>query len=101
MKFQMDRESGDVTFTGLKHGSSIKINWPVEEDPKKARKATMVNKKGIAVIPFGNKRKMFHRQICNIKIEHKDYETIEFDAEIRMTKLIQKPISEQVKKVKS
>ncbi|GAG02441.1 unnamed protein product [marine sediment metagenome] len=98
MKFSMDRESGMVEFSGLEPGSEIKVIWPKIDEKGVHHSIQPVDKKGRAIIPFGNRREMFLRQICTIQITHDDFEPIEIQAEIRMTKLIRVHKTEQVKK---
>jgi uncharacterized membrane protein len=93
MKFAMNRDSGLVTFKGLEPNTIVKVYWP---DGKE--KLVEALKSGEVTIDFSKARKQFLRKEVKIEIYHKDFETVIFMAEIRATKLIQKPVSSQVKK---
>lgn len=93
MKFAMERDSGVVTFAGIEPNSDVIVHLP-----NKKRLTVTVNKSGEASFDFTKIRKEFLRKEITIEIIHKDYKTITFVAEIRATKLIQKPVSSQVKK---
>jgi hypothetical protein len=93
MKFAMNRNSGLVTFAGLELNSKVTVYLP-----NKSNVTVETNKDGQAVFDFTKIRKNFLRKEVKIEISHKDFETITFVAEVRATKLIQKPVSSQVKK---
>lgn len=93
MKFQMDRNSGLVTFKGLIPQSKVKVIWPDNDV------ATVEDSgDGEVTISFNEARKKFLRQIINIEIIHKEYETVKISAEIRFTKLIPQQFTTQIKK---
>ena len=93
MKFAMNRDSGVVTFAGIEPNSDVTVNLP-----NKKKLTVKVDKSGEASFDFTKIRKDFLRKEITIEIVHKDFNTITFVAEIRATKLIQKPVSTQVKK---
>jgi hypothetical protein len=95
MKFAMGRNSGIVMFKDIAEGSSVTIYLP-----NKKKQTVKVDKSGEASFDFTKIRKDFLREEIKIEISHIDFETIIFVAEIRATKLIQKPVSLQVKKGK-
>jgi len=95
MKFNMDRETGEVTFAGLQPNSNVIIHLP---DKKKLE--GKADKDGIVKIDFNKARQMFLRKQVLVQVTHKDFDPVNVNLLIRSTKLIPQPVTEQVKKGK-